>query len=203
MAWESGGDPDEYARQGQTGPMPSWDGSGPAPGYPQQDQVPPGYGDVPPPGFAPPGATGPGYVVPGYGPPPYGPPPGYGQQGYGQPGYGQPGYGQPGFGQQGYFMPGYVPGPGWMPGYFLMPGPQPPSHLARSVVGLIFCWPVAIAAIILATQVEGRYSRGDYYGAVRASQNAKVCANVAIGVGLFFGLFVFGLMGFAASMVGP
>jgi hypothetical protein len=185
VAWESGGDPDEYARQGQTGPMPAWDGSGPAPGYPQQDRVPPGYGDVPPPGFAPPGSVGPGFTTPVYGPPP--------QQGYPQQGYGPPGY----------FMPGYVPGPGWMPGYFLMPGPQPPSHLARGIVGLFFCWPVAIAAIVMATQVEGRYSRGDYYGAMRASHNAKVCANVAIGVGFFFVFFIFGLMGFATTLGGP
>jgi hypothetical protein len=141
MVWQTGGDPDEYARQGQTGPMPVWDGTDPA-GYPQQDQVPPGYGygDAPPPGHLPPG----------------------------------------------YVMPGYVPAPGWVPGYIVMPGPRPKSHLASSIVGLFFLWPLAIAAIIQACQVESRYSRGDYYGAVRASRNAKICAYLSIGLGIAF-----------------
>lgn len=187
MAWESGGDPDEFARQGQTGPMPSWDGSVP-PGYPQQDQVPPGY--APPPGATGPGAAGPGYA---------GPPPGYGP-GYGAPGYGAPGYGPPG--SQGYFMPGYVPGPGWAPGYFVMPGPQPPTHLARAIVGLFFFWPVAVAAIIMATQVEGKYSRGDYYGSVQASRNARICANIAIWGAVAFFVFFLALAAVIALSAG-
>jgi hypothetical protein len=146
VSWESGDEPDEYTRQGQTGPMPTWGGPDPS-GYPRQDQVPPGYGygDAPPPGY-----TAPQYMPPGY------------------------------------VMPGHVPAPGWMPGYIVMPGPLPSSHLARSLVGLLFCWPLAIAAIIQATQVENRYSRGDYYGSLRASRNAKICANIALGIGILF-----------------
>jgi hypothetical protein len=65
----------------------------PYPGQPNQQQLPPGYGQ--------PGAYGsPGHPQPGYAQP------GYGQPGYGQPGYPQPGYGQPGQGQPG---PGYPP----------------------------------------------------------------------------------------------
>lgn len=139
MSWEPGGDPDEYARQGQTGQMPAWGGQETA-GYPQQDQIPPGYGqgDVPPPGYLPPG----------------------------------------------YVMPGHVPAPGWMPGYIVMPGPPPRSHLARSIVGLFFLWPLAIAAIVQSSQVESRYARGDYDGAVRASRNARICANISIWGGI-------------------
>jgi hypothetical protein len=136
-------------------------------------QQPP-YGDVPP-------------EQPGY--------PGGPQQQPGYPGgYQQPGYPPPGYPQQGY--PGYPPPgyPGAYPGYgapYGMPmGPPPPNHLARAIVAIFFFWPLAIAAIVKATQVESLWARGDFHGAQAASDSARKYANICFIISVVWVAFV-------------
>jgi hypothetical protein len=93
---------------------------------------------------------------PGWGPPPGGygapPPPGYG--GYGPPG----GYGAP--------PPGYG-------GYPVPPG-SVPNYLVQSILVTLFCClPAGVAAIVFASQVDGKLARGDYQGALESSRKAK------------------------------
>jgi hypothetical protein len=105
---------------------------------------------------------------PGYGTPPPGtPPPGYGAPppayGYPQPGYGNPTYGY-----------GGVPS-----------GPKPDSYLVPAILTTLFCClPSGIAAIVFAAQVDSKYARGDYEGAVASARNAKVWTWVSVGLGL-------------------
>ena len=55
------------------------------------------------------------------------------------------------------------------------------SHLAPAILTTIFCClPFGIVAIVNAAQVNGRLSRGDYAGALRASQNAKTWCWIAL-----------------------
>jgi uncharacterized protein YceK len=87
----------------------------------------------------------------------YGTPPGPG--GYGTPPPGAGGYGQP--------------------------AAPPPNYLVWAILTTLFCClPGGVASIVFATQVNGKYQRGDYAGAQKASKNAKTWAIVAAAVGL-------------------
>ena len=124
------------------------------------------YGSNPPdpnepPRPEPPGEPGqPDWSQPSPGQPPYG-----GQQPYGdQPQYGQPQYGaQPQYGQP------YGSPYGGQPG-----GTPPQNYLVWAILTLIFCcWPLSIASIVFAAQVNGKYSAGDLAGAEESSRKAK------------------------------
>jgi hypothetical protein len=80
-----------------------------------------------------------------------------------------------------YPQPGGPPG-GNVPNY--APGGPVPNYLVQSIVSIICCWPLAIPAIIFATQVNGKLAAGDYAGAVDASKKAKMFSSIAIGLGL-------------------
>lgn len=118
------------------------------PGAPGEGQGPP----PPPPGYQPP---------PNYGPQQPPPPPGYGPQQPQQP----PGYGP----QQ---PPGYGPPP--PPGYGPPMGMKPPNCLVWAILATLFCClPFGIVAIVYAAQVDSKFNTGDYYGALKSSDNAK------------------------------
>src|SRR6266702_1849769 len=101
--------------------------------------------------------------------------------------YGQ----QPPYGDVPPEQPGY-PGayPGYGAPYGLPVGPPPPNHLARAIVAIFFFWPLAIAAIVKATQVDSMWSRGDYYGAQAASDSARKYANICFFISIAWVVFV-------------
>jgi hypothetical protein len=114
-------------------------------------------------------------------PPPQDPgnPPPYASQPYGTPPQGS----QP-YGSQQYGYPTYPP---QYPPYGSPYGPpgQPPSgHLGWAITAIIFFWPLAIAAFINYSRVEGRWYRGDFAGAQQASDAVKRYGVIALCVGL-------------------
>jgi len=61
-----------------------------------------------------------------------------------------------------------------------------PNYLVPAIISIFCCWPLAIAAIIFATQVNGKVAAGDTAGAEDASKKAKLFSFIAIGIGLLF-----------------
>jgi len=79
-----------------------------------------------------------------------------------------------------------------------------PNYLVPAIISIFCCWPLAIPAIIFATQVNGKVAAGDVAGAQDASKKAKMFSFIAIGIGLLGGviwLILFAL-GMAGSMFG-
>jgi hypothetical protein len=68
-----------------------------------------------------------------------------------------------------------------------------PNYLVPAIISIFCCWPLAIAAIIFATQVNGKVAAGDMAGAEDASKKAKLFSFIAIGIGLL-GYVVIGLI---------
>ncbi len=70
--------------------------------------------------------------------------------------------------------------------------PCPDTYFAWSIVlMLLCCLPAGIVAIVYSSSVESRYSRGDYEGALKASNNAKIWCIIS---------FVLGLIGAPAAI---
>ena len=61
-----------------------------------------------------------------------------------------------------------------------------PNYLVPAIISIFCCWPLAVAAIIFATQVNGKVAAGDIAGAEDASKKAKLFSFIAIGIGLLF-----------------
>jgi hypothetical protein len=59
------------------------------------------------------------------------------------------------------------------------PPPQIPNHLVWAILTVICCWPLAIVAIVNASQVNGRIAAGDYAGAMSKSKNALTFSIIA------------------------
>jgi len=59
-----------------------------------------------------------------------------------------------------------------------------PNYLVPAIISIFCCWPLAIPAIIFATQVNGKVAAGDVAGAQDASKKAKMFSFLAIGLGL-------------------
>lgn len=73
--------------------------------------------------------------------------------------------------------------------------PQEPqkvsSYLAPAILTTIFCClPFGIVAIVNAAKVNGRLSRGDYAGALRASNNAKTWCWIAFASVVLYVAFI-------------
>ncbi|MBD2431031.1 MULTISPECIES: type IV pilin-like G/H family protein [Fischerella] len=73
----------------------------------------------------------------------------------------------------------------------------PRTYLVPSILVTLFAFlPVGVAAIIFATQVEGKYNQGDYDGAKSTSNTAKILCLVSAGIAapfyLLFILLIFG-----------
>jgi len=59
-----------------------------------------------------------------------------------------------------------------------------PNYLVPAIISVFCCWPLAIPAIIFATQVNGKVAAGDIAGAQDSSKKAKMFSFIAIGLGL-------------------
>ena len=68
-----------------------------------------------------------------------------------------------------------------------------PNYLVPAIISIFCCWPLAIPAIIFATQVNGKVAAGDIAGAQEASKKAKLFAFIAIGLGLL-GILIYVIM---------
>jgi len=68
-----------------------------------------------------------------------------------------------------------------------------PNYLVPAIISIFCCWPLAIPAIIFATQVNGKVAAGDIAGAQDASKKAKMFAFIAIGLGLL-GILIYVIM---------
>lgn len=162
----------------------------PPPGGPSDSEENPpqdrGYAAAPPPssGDRPPPAP--------YGdeptPAPYGqqpPPAPYGQAPYGQ--APQAPYGQAPPAPYGQPAPGYGAAP--PPMYGGGPaGAAPKNWLWLSIVSVLFCWPLAIPAIVFSSRVNGKWAAGDAAGAQSSSGRARMFGLVAIGLGVIAGI---------------
>jgi hypothetical protein len=67
-----------------------------------------------------------------------------------------------------------------------MPGPpRIQNYLVPAILATLLCFlPTGIAAIVFASQVNSKLSAGDYAGAKKASDNAKLWTIVSVVVGL-------------------
>lgn len=76
------------------------------------------------------------------------------------------------------------------------PVPRPKNWLVESILVTIFCClPLGIVGIVNAAQINGRYDRGDYEGALEASRQAGKWTKIGffasiIGV-IIYVIFVF------------
>src|SRR5260370_18959933 len=68
-----------------------------------------------------------------------------------------------------------------------------PNYLVPDIISIFCCWPLAIPAIIFATQVNGKVAAGDIAGAQDASKKAKMFSFIAIGLGLL-GIVIYVIM---------
>jgi hypothetical protein len=59
-----------------------------------------------------------------------------------------------------------------------------PNYLVPAIISIFCCWPLAIAAIIFAVQVNNKVAAGDIAGAQDASKKAKMFSFIAIGLGV-------------------
>src|SRR5438270_10185754 len=79
-----------------------------------------------------------------------------------------------------------------------------PNYLVPAIISIFCCWPLAIPAIIFATQVNGKVTAGDIAGAQDASKKAKMFSFIAIGLGLL-GVLIYVIMlvlGVGLSVIG-
>lgn len=59
-----------------------------------------------------------------------------------------------------------------------------PNYLVPAIISIFCCWPLAIPAIIFATQVNGKVAAGDIAGAQESSKKAKTFSFIALGIGI-------------------
>jgi uncharacterized membrane protein len=64
------------------------------------------------------------------------------------------------------------------------PAPQIKNNLAWAIIGLIFFWPLGIAAIIKAVKVNQLAAAGDIAGAQAAADSAKKFGIICLVIGL-------------------
>lgn len=63
-------------------------------------------------------------------------------------------------------------------------GTPPNNYLVPAIISIFCCWPLAIVAIINATQVNTKWGAGDQAGAMASAKNAKTWSTIAIGIGV-------------------
>lgn len=59
-----------------------------------------------------------------------------------------------------------------------------PNYMVPAIISIFCCWPLAIPAIIFASQVNNKVQAGDVAGAQDASKKAKMFSFIAIGIGV-------------------
>jgi len=71
-------------------------------------------------------------------------------------------------------------------------GGSVPNYLVWAILAtLCCCLPAGIVAIVYAAQVDGKVASGDYYGAVEASNNAKMWSWISFGASAVVGVLYF------------
>ena len=96
-----------------------------------------------------------------------------------------------------------TPPPNYYGGAGTPPTPPPPNHLVWGIVGLLFCLPLGIPALIFSTQVNSKWAAGDVAGANDASSKAKkfgIWALVAGLVGTLLYIIFFVVLAAAGTM---
>jgi Interferon-induced transmembrane protein len=80
-----------------------------------------------------------------------------------------------------------------------------PNYLVPAIISIFCCWPLAIPAIIFATQVNSKVAAGDIAGAQEASKKAKMFSFLGLGLGaagwviIFIIYFVIGIAAVSTS----
>ena len=65
------------------------------------------------------------------------------------------------------------------------PFPKPDNYLIWSVLAMLLCCqPLGVISLVYATQVDSKWSAGNYSGAVEASGKAKSWAWASFGLGI-------------------
>ncbi len=78
-----------------------------------------------------------------------------------------------------------------------------PNYLVWAILAtLCCCLPAGIVAIVYAAQVDGKLAGGDYYGAVAASDNAKMWSWISFGASAVVGVLYF-LLIMAGAIADP
>src|ERR1044071_8340389 len=79
-----------------------------------------------------------------------------------------------------------------------------PNYLVPAIISIFCCWPLAIPAIIFATQVNGKVAAGDIAGAQDSSKKAKMFSFIAIGIGIVIILIyvIMMILGVGLSAIG-
>lgn len=65
-----------------------------------------------------------------------------------------------------------------------------PNNMVLAIISIFCCWPLAIPAIIFASQVNQKLAAGDVAGAQDASKKAKTFSYIALGLGALWLVFV-------------
>ena len=77
-----------------------------------------------------------------------------------------------------------------------------PNNMVLAIISIFCCWPLAIPAIIFASQVNTKVAAGDLAGAQDASKKAKTFSYIAFGLGalwlVFWIIYVVFVVGIAA-----
>src|ERR1700686_3692598 len=68
-----------------------------------------------------------------------------------------------------------------------------PNYMVPAIISIFCCWPLAIAAIIFAAQVNSKVAAGDIAGAQDSSKKAKMFSFIAIGLGVL-GILIYCIM---------
>jgi Interferon-induced transmembrane protein len=68
-----------------------------------------------------------------------------------------------------------------------------PNNMVPAIISIFCCWPLAIPAIIFASQVNGKAAAGDIAGAQDSAKKAKMFAFIAIGLGVA-GILIYVIM---------
>jgi len=81
-----------------------------------------------------------------------------------------------------------------------------PNYMVPAIISLFCCAPLGIAAIIFATQVNGKVAAGDIAGAQDSSKKAKTFSYIALGLGvvwiilvIIYVVFVIGIAALSAG----
>ncbi len=88
--------------------------------------------------------------------------------------------------------PGYgAPPPGYGPYGGPPAGSPPSSYLVGAILSTLFCCvPFGIVSIVYAAQVTSKWNAGDFVGAQKSSERARLWMWIAIGCGIVaLGLF--------------
>ena len=78
-----------------------------------------------------------------------------------------------------------------------------PNYMVPAIVSIFCCWPLAIPAIIFASQVNNKVAAGDIAGAQEASKKAKMFSYIALGLGVVWVICVIIYIVFVVGLAAP